>query len=513
MFIKIDNYTELSIRIKESIEKATQVLGLDNFENEECEVDYSHFCPEGWIYLGNGKDCKVGPGVNYEGSCPHVMDFSGKTPLDKFNLSRTCKLKWPCKKDFKNVPDRDDICPQYWLYSDGYCQPTEYYTGPCSQRLRLVGKTMEERKAIAKECNLVWSLKVELLNPKFNFDVPCPLGWSEQPNSNKEVIQCKLDKGQSSPCMNFLNFKSKEDKKTATLRCGLIWPFLNRDFGGSIDSCPHGWILDQRAEGNGPCQLRIEQSIFKRIPKSLWSVICAIDLISLDIDNSNKTTKSETRPFKMTRTIYDDGPIEETFRIIKKRRINPNSLNATIVANQLSKLEKLKSQTSDPNFISTLNFTINGLKRRIGAFKFPSFLQISSQVVYEQCPSPETYTKVVPNCPYVVKIEDFKELESQGNCRVTTQQYCIEDFTRYACPVGWKRRRYEYDDVLRTLCIAPPSFTKRGQCGSKVDFTDSTAQFKKQWAYACNVHFPCYNPNCTEACVENFFWFVYYNKI
>ncbi|AFZ81044.1 signal peptide-containing protein [Theileria equi strain WA] len=104
---------DLETRVGDAISKASQLLGLDNFESSECEPDFSHFCPEGWVYSGDGVHCKAD--FEYEGPCERVLDFSNKTPLDKLEMSKTCGFSWPCR--VKDYPvDGNSFCPRFWRY-------------------------------------------------------------------------------------------------------------------------------------------------------------------------------------------------------------------------------------------------------------------------------------------------------------------------------------------------------------------------------------------------------------
>jgi len=98
-----------------------------------CDRDYGVLCPDGFLNIGNvkggGKDyCFASP--SYDGPCSSdAYAFEGLSSTAKGRWSELCKAAWPCKRCERNYKEQ---CPRDWQSgSDGRCQPSSSYMGPC----------------------------------------------------------------------------------------------------------------------------------------------------------------------------------------------------------------------------------------------------------------------------------------------------------------------------------------------------------------------------------------------
>eukprot|EP00375_Theileria_parva_P001147 XP_763818.1 hypothetical protein [Theileria parva strain Muguga] len=466
----------LETKIKDSIVKASEMLNLENFESSDCEPDFSSFCPQNWYYLGDGVHCKADSG--YNGPCDRVMDFSDKTPLDKLRISNDCSVQWPCKLNkLTFIPKNILQCPKFWY-------------------------THEWDNNLLNTTNLS------------DFSENCSLGYTGSEYSGNEF--CVPDDKYNTKFQGKLYFKDLQDKFSKTYQYNLTWNFKTRNEEYLDEKCPYKWKFDPNTslclsppDYQGPCQIRVNFTKFDRKLKNIWANVCLVDFYPNE--------QIAPKPNAPTQKFYKDGAIEPELKIVKKSQINELNTPIDVLQRQLKELYKLRKLSHDDNFLSTLQYTIDKLEKKIIG---PSFLQISSNIVknkhncpynwdkYENiCIAPKSYQFFVPNCFTIISRYNLK---SNSTCRLQFDEMMDEDYVREPCPEGWKIERKLDGKILRTICRAKMGEIKHNftQCGTKVDFTNISPNFKRIWAFTCNAKFPPRSPDTQLKCKENYFNFI-----
>ncbi|UKK02492.2 hypothetical protein MACK_002585 [Theileria orientalis] len=496
----------LEVKIRDSISRASEILDLENFESSECEPDFTLFCPEKWTYMGDGLHCKANP--EYSGSCDKMMDFSDKTPLEKLNLSRECSFSWPCKANKPTyIPNKVTQCPKFWSFKGNSCVPHDSYLGVCSE---LSLEELERNKnELTVKCNLSWDNTMFKTSNLLDLSGSCPLGYT-----GSEF--CTPLDNFSPKFQGIIHFENREDKLIKTDLYNLSWNFEMNNEQHLDEKCPYQWTFDQDTNlclappsYKGPCQVRFDFSKMNKRLKNIWSVVCLVDFFP-----GEEVVKESLKV--STDKMYKDGAIESRFKILKRRKVNEKDTPIEILQKQLKELYKLRKKSTNDNFLSTLQFTIDKLEKRILA---PSFLQIDSNITTKkyECPynwdqfeniciAPKTYQAFVPNCYNIISRFTQKSNES---CRLQFNDDHVdnEDFVREPCPLGWKYDTKLDGRILRTICrpkIGQINYNF-SQCGTKVDFTNVSPKFKRNWAFACNVKFPSRSHKSETKCKQNYF--------
>ncbi|ORM40686.1 uncharacterized protein BXIN_2294 [Babesia sp. Xinjiang] len=503
---------ELSNRVNQSLKRASDLLGLSlPTADDNCESDYSAFCPEGWVSTGDGIHCVL-PYESHSNSglCGRQLDMHDKSALDKLNLAETCDLKWPCLTKEPIVPKSDDVCPKFWRRNGDQCLADATYVGPCNMALKFTGKSHQERQNEARICRLNFSKTTDLLDENSDWSADCPLGWSLQDDGT-----CAQNLDQSvSQCGRKLKFTSIREKREKAKRCSLVWPIKTE----KVESfCPLGWQLDADnelclapASYMGPCQLRMDFSQYTAYDKAMWAHACGVSF--LDEGEVSKPPKSANDVF------YRNGPVDHSLAVVG---FGKPVKDVRVMERQLDELNRLRKKSSDPLFIRTVNKSIATLRSHIKSLASgASFLQVATMALTpnkRSCPygwrqfdsvciASEAYHRVVPGCKTVHRISD----EFNEQCRVSMRiDDHRDDFVRAHCPLGWRIRQVYFANLVRHICIAPSYYkeSQRIECGGgTVDFSARSPGFKRRWSFSCGQRFPDFEDAHQPKCVENFFW-------
>lgn len=504
---------ELDKRVAESLQRAADLLDLEvPIIQDTCEIDFSAFCPEGWISSGDGVHCEVLPWHSgASGICGPQIEMRDKSPLEKLNLMRLCDIRWPCLEKEPNVPDTDEICPKYWNRRDDECVAEATYMGPCDTALKFKGKSKTEREELALKCRVKFGVHPHLVDADSDWKAQCPLGWLHQETG---VCAKALDQSPGR-CGRTLMFDDLDDKLKKTKACGFLWPPRNNEVQSH---CPLGWKLDQDTQFcfapssyTGPCQLRLDFSHYSPEDKAIWAHVCGVSFIDAGTGAPEKPSEDVT---------YRSGALDHNLSVV---RFSKTVDNVALMERQLTELSKLRKRNQDPLFLRTLEKTIAALKSQIkeaAANQPHTFLQLGSMVLTperEVCPygwrqfgsicvASETYRLVVPTCKTIRQVSDTIE----DRCRVAERtENPAEDFVRPYCPVGWKTRQVYFHNLVRHLCVAPVDFkeTQKHHCGgSSIYLASRSPGFKRRWAFACGQRFPEFGDKRVPRCMENFYW-------
>eukprot|EP00371_Babesia_bovis_P001304 XP_001609951.1 Plasmodium falciparum CPW-WPC domain containing protein [Babesia bovis T2Bo] len=452
---------ELNDRVGRSLLKASELLGVPlPRSTEDCEIDYSAFCPDGWLSSGDGMHCLL-PDDSHSnaGLCGRELDMYDKSPLDKSTLSETCRVKWPCMKADVFIPKDRHICPRYWTLIGGKCFADLTYAGPCNGRFSMVNKSLDLLKTEIRDCRLDFSRTADILDTSIDWSTDCPLGWLLQDDGS-----CLQNSDQNAcPCGNKLRFTDKRTKRLKTILCNLVWPVR---IAPVETTCPLGWRYDNDTElclapssYTGPCQLRINFSQYSPHDKALWANSCGVSF--WDPGGALWTTpeaRGEPDIF------YRNGPVDESLSVV---RFDKKTNDLDIIERQLDD----------------------------GWRQFDTV-----------CVASETYGRIAPGCDIVHRISE----EYPAMCRVEIQTNQEEDdFVRAHCPVGWLVRQVYFENLIRHVCIAPSDYpeARKVECGgSTLDFSARSPGFKRRWAFACFQRFPAFDDERALKCVENFYW-------
>ncbi|XP_952862.1 uncharacterized protein TA07145 [Theileria annulata] len=356
---------------------------------------------------------------------------------------------------------------------------------------------------------------------------------------------CIPDEKYKSKFKGQLYFKDLQDKLIKTYQYNLLWNFkiLNEEY--LDEKCPYQWKFDSNTSlCLSPSNYHVISIIlfikllllmycigtifnfmkFDKKLKNIWSNICLADfypnikqIINKQIINENSIENSLKK--KLEEKFYKNGAIERNFNIIKKNQIN-KIYTPNILQKQLKKLYNLKKSidnstnnlSTNDNFLSTLQYTIDKLEKKIIS---SSFIKISSNIIKQQCPynwdvyeniciAPKSYQFFVPNCFTIISRYNIK---SNPTCKLQFDEIVDEDYVREPCPEGWKIEQKLDGKYLRTICRIKFGEIKHNfiQCGTKVDFTNISPNFKRIWSYICNSKFPSKSSNSHTKCKENFY--------
>ncbi|GFE54729.1 CPW-WPC family protein, putative [Babesia ovis] len=510
---------EINHRVNKSLEKASELLGLQVPKTQDgCEIDFSAFCPDGWVPTGDGIHCVLPNGAHTNtGLCGRALDMSDKSALDRLNLSEMCDLKWPCLKQDVVIPKEQGVCPRYWIKSGDECIADGTYTGPCNTTFKHSGQSPEELKQQIKACRLPFSKTCHILDEASDWSADCPLGWSLEDDN---VCTQNSDQNMGT-CGNKMKFGSINDKRQKAKLCNLVWPIK----ADTVESqCPLGWRQDAAtglclapASYTGPCQLRMDFSKYSTHDKAIWAHACGTSF--WEPGTAAGAHIVTAGPRSDPDIFYRNGPVDEALSVV---RFDKKVQDAGIMERQLEELEKLRKKSSDPSFLKTLARSIHTLRehiKKIGSTT-PSFIQITTKVPtneHRKCPygwrqfdtvcvASETYGKVVPGCNIVQQMDQ----EYDKRCRADmTNDNHNDDFVRAYCPIGWRTRQIYFESLIRHVCVAPETYTEaqKAECGgTTVDFSARSPGFKRRWAYACGQRFPDFDDEHINKCVENFYW-------
>ncbi|KAK1938526.1 hypothetical protein X943_002064 [Babesia divergens] len=504
---------ELANRVTVSLKSASDLLDLETpVVHDNCELDFSAFCPEGWIPSGDGVHCEVLPGnTGTAGICGRQLHMGDKSPLEKLHLMRMCDLRWPCLKSGVEPPDNDNICPQYWVRDGGECLADATYMGPCENKLKLVGKSRSERNALTQKCKLVFPRYPDLLDDHSKWSANCPLGWLYQEDG---VCMQLLDQSPGR-CGRSLKFNSIDDKREKSKRCGLVWPPHTDEVEGR---CPLGWRFDETtafcmapSSYTGPCQLRVDFTRYTVADKALWAHVCGTSFLDSGVSEPSKPS---------TDISYRNGALDQSLSVV---RFGKPMTDVGVMEKQLDALYKLRKKSTDGHFLKTLGKSIATLKSHIkhaSSEVSPSFLQLASMTLSpdkKMCPygwrqfqsicvASDTYGRVVPSCKTIRQASEAVD----EKCRIAERSdNPNEDFVRSHCPLGWKIRQVYFGNLIHHLCVAPLDFkeSQKQECGGgTLDFSARSPGFKRRWAFACGQHFPDFSDSKAPKCIENFFW-------
>lgn len=247
-----------------------------------CLQDFSVPCPVHFFRTSSG--CV--PMKSYEGPCKKIQD---KLPFlydhQKESWGEICEASWPCMPT--KCPygvDYDSICPIGWNdIGKGVCSST-YENENCPYDINFSKSTIEEKKKVAKECNLRWKCKsVSYLT---NFDSLCPLKWTPIGDH-----KCKAPDDYEGNCpkiSNLLKYNTEELKKQIEVACLVNWPYTVQvnEYQRDYDiPCPIGWSLTKSGKCKGPenyikdskCSDEVAFTNMTSLQKESHSIACKVD--------------------------------------------------------------------------------------------------------------------------------------------------------------------------------------------------------------------------------------------
>ena len=131
-----------------------------HFFGGSCIRNHTTTCPKGWNENEGGVGCL--PPADYAGPCLDAnVEFSNfATPETKMEISRRCRVEWPCKACVLDF----ETCPLSWKADPNasgrmVCKTAGHYDGYCDHRVDFTNTTSRDKAAWAVRCQALWRCK------------------------------------------------------------------------------------------------------------------------------------------------------------------------------------------------------------------------------------------------------------------------------------------------------------------------------------------------------------------
>eukprot|EP00927_Polykrikos_kofoidii_P028728 TRINITY_DN24_c1_g1_i1.p1 TRINITY_DN24_c1_g1~~TRINITY_DN24_c1_g1_i1.p1 ORF type:complete len:291 (-),score=28.41 TRINITY_DN24_c1_g1_i1:50-841(-) len=212
--------------VVDALDAAANEVGLD-IGFFSCDRDFSA-CPSSWVDLGDGS---CGAPNGYLGNCPHIIDFRGMGPREKYLACEDAQF--PCRGEC--TQDYRQSCPQGWSWK-GKCLSPEGYSGPCVGAKSFENVGLVDRKAWGKACNVKWPCRESLrdlastdkTHPVWpgsecvmTFEEDCPARWAKKQNLCEAPSDANLLR-----CGYYLKWAglTTHQKQSWAVACNVPWP-------------------------------------------------------------------------------------------------------------------------------------------------------------------------------------------------------------------------------------------------------------------------------------------------
>jgi len=163
--------TVVSMSSPEEILKRRQ---LQSDQDDICDRNWAHTCPDGWIPL---QEFQCSAPLSYKGPCKHLQSFASTNAVDKHVFSSVCKTPWPCRDECDHGRDYDKLCPEDWAYiGNGFCESRGNYNATCSSLYNFHDMSSADKQELGLACGIKWPCKTHC---SANYNKPCPYEWTE----------------------------------------------------------------------------------------------------------------------------------------------------------------------------------------------------------------------------------------------------------------------------------------------------------------------------------------------
>lgn len=211
-------------------------------------------------------------GEEYEGDCDVVQDLGGFVLEQKKAFARICKVIFPCQSEC----EKDwESCPNEWQeVAPSVCLAPESYIGGCDGMLELEGMIAKDKALFESVCAASWPCS--FTSPQPDYTEVCADGWTL-----KSGVMCEAPSTYNGPCGKTMAVAiGKQGKKDIEDKCSVSWPLhaaCSRNYG---HPCPAGWLSNNNGDCqapssyNGACQTTISFASYSPTEKENWALSC-----------------------------------------------------------------------------------------------------------------------------------------------------------------------------------------------------------------------------------------------
>ncbi|EKX73133.1 hypothetical protein BEWA_051870 [Theileria equi strain WA] len=188
-------------------------------------------CPMDWVKAEDGS-CKSPS--SYTGECEHTVFFTHYTQKMKVNHLVSCEIPFECSSECT----RDyDACPVDWtIQGNGLCvSPSD--VDPCTDVYKEIVALVENIpnainiKKMTRDMKVLFESRCSTANwpcltrDEYNWDLPCPQGWTV--SKEGKCIPPELD--DDDICKSSRVFIDEEEKRKFASHCRLNWPSIHEE--------------------------------------------------------------------------------------------------------------------------------------------------------------------------------------------------------------------------------------------------------------------------------------------